>query len=111
MIRIRPDPDPDPQHCFLGLFSRFGQTECCFSPDDKMVLTGRFKKKRKGRGKEEGKETYRGSKKRDGKKLQKEVERKKERREELGEEKKDWHVHRRKKAYNFFNFLYSYFLR
>jgi len=27
-------------NCATGLFSRFDQTECCFSPDDRMILTG-----------------------------------------------------------------------
>jgi len=27
-------------NCATGLFSRFSQTECCFSPDDRMILTG-----------------------------------------------------------------------
>jgi len=34
-----------------GLFSRFGQTECCFSPDDKMVLTGTSMEKGEKSGK------------------------------------------------------------
>eukprot|EP00088_Acartia_fossae_P016822 TRINITY_DN1947_c0_g1_i1.p1 TRINITY_DN1947_c0_g1~~TRINITY_DN1947_c0_g1_i1.p1 ORF type:complete len:722 (+),score=178.20 TRINITY_DN1947_c0_g1_i1:39-2168(+) len=27
-------------NCANGLFSRFAQTECCFSPDDRLILTG-----------------------------------------------------------------------